>query len=109
MINAPLPTPQDTMHALRTSMLEFKAAGRLLRSDWLLDHSVMGLAQELGLDSPPPVIEVVDDAGRSHSYRLQSDLPTVESTRMRSWIYVAADKAAAPSDAMSIKYRIKGR
>jgi len=91
------------------SMLEFKAAGSLVRSDWLLDHSVMGLARELGLDSPPTVMEVVDDAGRAHSYRLQSDLPAVESPRLRSWIYVAADKASAPSHAMSIKYRIKGR
>jgi hypothetical protein len=54
-------------------------------------------------------MEVVDDAGRAHSYRLQSDLPAVESPRLRSWIYVAADKASAPSHAMSIKYRIKGR
>lgn len=98
------------MATLRTSMLEFKAAGSLVRCNWLLDHSVMGLARELGLDSPPPVLEVVDDAGQAHPYRLQIDLPAVESPRLiRRWIYVAVDKASAPSHSMSIKYRIKGR
>ena len=87
---------------ISASMFEFKAAGSLVRSDWLLDNTAVGLAQELGLTAAPPVVEVVDARGAVHSYRLQSVSPRAFNHREWSWIYVAP--LGAPSQVMVIRH-----
>lgn len=95
-------TPRMDTPRIPVSMFEFKAAGPLVRSDWLLDNTAIGIAQELGLTAAPPVVEVVDAQGAVHSYRLQSASPRALNQREWSWIYVGGRRA--PSRVMVIRY-----